>query len=61
MKFNSRQLENMARILGTLCASSIIGFMVSLTRPDSVTRLEQSGLIVSIAMSLGAMLQILKE
>lgn len=61
MKFNAKQLDNTARLLGTLCASSTIGFMVSISRPESVTKLEQHGLITAAVGAFCAMLLILKD
>lgn len=42
MKLNSKQIDNIARVLGTLAASSIIGAMVGIARPDSVTSVEEA-------------------
>lgn len=61
MKFNAKQIDNIARILGTLTASSAIGFMVGAFRPSSVTTQEEYGLIVSAISTFVTMLLILKD
>ena len=61
MKFNAKQIDNIARVLGTLAASSIIGTMVGLARPNSVTQLEQYGLIAASVSTLCMMIFILKD
>lgn len=61
MKFNAKQIDNIARVLGTLAASSAIGSMVGLARPSSVTALEQYGLIAAAVSTLCMMIFILKD
>ncbi len=61
MKLNAKQIDNIARVLGTLAASSVIGSMVGWARPASVTTLEEVGLIVSAVTTLSIMIFILKD
>jgi hypothetical protein len=58
MKFNDKQIDDIARLLGTLAASSIIGLSVGAARPDSVTSLEEIGLISSAILAFCGMLLI---
>ena len=37
MKFNEKQIDDIARLLGTLATSSIVGFSIGIARPQSVT------------------------
>jgi hypothetical protein len=58
MKFNDKQIDDIARLLGTLAASSIVGFSIGAARPQSVTSLEELGLISSAILALSGMLLI---
>jgi hypothetical protein len=58
MKFNDKQIDDIARLLGTLAASSIVGFTIGAARPDSVTRLEELGLVASAVLAFAVMLLI---
>lgn len=58
MKFNDKQIDDIARLLGTLAASSIIGLSVGAARPDSVTTYEEIGLISSAVLAFCGMLLI---
>ena len=58
MKFNDKQIDDIARLLGTLAASSIIGLAVGASRPNSVTTHEEFGLISSAVMAFAVMLLI---
>jgi hypothetical protein len=61
MKLNEKQVDDIARLLGTLTASSIIGLAVGASRPDSVTSYEEIGLISSALFSLTVMLLIRRK
>jgi hypothetical protein len=61
MKLNAKQIDNIARVLGTLTASSAIGFMVGVFRPNSVTPQEEYGLIAAALSTLLGMLYILRN
>ena len=56
MKINDKQIDDIARLLGTLAASSIIGLSVGAARPDSVTTYEEIGLISSAIIAFSMML-----
>jgi hypothetical protein len=56
MKFNDKQIDDIARLLGTLAASSIVGLIVGAARPDSVTTYEEIGLISSAIIAFSMML-----
>ena len=56
MKFNDKQIDDIARLLGTLAASSIIGLSVGMARPDSVSTYEEIGLISSAIIALSMMI-----
>jgi hypothetical protein len=58
MKLNEKQVDDIARLLGTLAASSIIGLAVGAARPDSVTRYEEIGLISSAIVAFSMMIYI---
>jgi hypothetical protein len=58
MKFNEKQIDDIARLLATLAASSIIGFSIGAARPESVTSLEEIGLISSATLAFFGMLLI---
>jgi len=56
MKLNEKQIDDIARLLGTLAASSVIGLSVGAARPDSVTSYEEAGLISSAIIAFSMML-----
>ena len=56
MKLNEKQVDDIARLLGTLTASSIIGLAVGASRPDSVTSYEEIGLISSALIAFSMMI-----
>ena len=56
MKLNEKQVDDIARLLGTLTASSIIGLAVGASRPDSVTSYEEIGLISSAVIAFSMMI-----
>ena len=56
MKFNDKQIDDIARLLGTLAASSIVGLIVGAARPDSVTTYEEIGLISSAIIAFSMMI-----
>ena len=56
MKFNDKQIDDIARLLGTLAASSIIGLSVGAARPESVTTYEEIGLISSAIIAFSMMI-----
>jgi hypothetical protein len=58
MKFNEKQIDDIARLLGTLAASSIIGLTIGAARPQSVTNLEELGLVSSAVLAFAVMLLI---
>jgi len=58
MKFSDKQVDDIARLLGTLAASAIIGLLVGAVRPQSVTTFEELGLISSALLSFFVMLLI---
>jgi hypothetical protein len=58
MKFNDKQIDDIARLLGTLAASSIVGFTIGAARPQSVTSVEEFGLVTSAVLALAVMLLI---
>jgi hypothetical protein len=58
MKFNEKQIDDIARLLGTLAASSIVGLSIGAARPESVTSLEELGLIPSAILAICGMLLI---
>jgi hypothetical protein len=61
MKLNDKQVDDVARLLGTLSASAIIGLTVGASRPDSVTTYEEVGLISSAVVALSMMLLIRRK
>ena len=58
MKFNDKQIDDIARLLGTLAASSIVGFSIGIARPQSVTSYEEIGLMSSAVITFATMLLI---
>jgi hypothetical protein len=56
MKLNEKQIDDIARLLGTLAASSVIGLSVGAARPESVTSYEEVGLISSAIVAFSMML-----
>jgi len=56
MKLNEKQIDDIARLLGTLAAASVIGLSVGAARPDSVTSYEEVGLISSAIIAFSMML-----
>jgi hypothetical protein len=56
MKLNEKQVDDIARLLGTLTASSIIGLAVGASRPESVTSYEEIGLISSAVIAFSMMI-----
>jgi hypothetical protein len=58
MKFNDKQIDDIARLLGTLAASSIVGFSIGIARPQSVTNYEEIGLLSSAVITFTTMLLI---
>jgi hypothetical protein len=56
MKLNKKQIDDIARLLGTLAASSVIGLSVGAARPESVTSYEEVGLISSTIIAFSMML-----
>jgi hypothetical protein len=61
MKLNDKQVDDVARLLGTLAASAIIGLTVGASRPDSVTTYEEIGLISSAVVAFSMMLLIRRK
>ena len=61
MKFNDKQVDDIARLLGTLAASAIIGLSVGAVRPDSVTTYEEIALISSAMLSFCGMLLVRRK
>ena len=60
MKFNPKQIENLARVVGALAASSIVGAAIGVARPASVTMGEHIALFVTSVSMLATMLLLLK-
>jgi hypothetical protein len=58
MKFNDKQIDDIARLLGTLAASSIVGFSIGIARPHSVTGYEEIGLLSSAVITFITMVLI---
>ncbi len=56
MKLNEKQIDDIARLLGTLAASSVIGLSVGAARLESVTSYEEVGLISSAIVAFSMML-----
>lgn len=56
LKLNDKQIDDIARLLGTLTASSIIGLAVGAARPESVTTYEEIGLLSSATIAFAMML-----
>jgi hypothetical protein len=61
MKFNSKQLENMARVFGSLCVAAGVGAAIGIARPETVTQSEHASLIVAALGMFCAMLFVLME
>jgi hypothetical protein len=60
MKFNAKQIENIARFLGTISASSAIGAAIGLYRPSQITALEEISMAITTVVTLFTMVYILK-
>ncbi|MEN9670173.1 MAG: hypothetical protein RL018_450 [Pseudomonadota bacterium] len=60
MKFNAKQIDNIARFLGTISASSAIGAAIGLYRPNQVNAVEEISMTITAAITLFAMVYILK-
>ena len=58
MKFNDKQIDDIARLLGTLAASSIVGLSIGIARPHSVTNYEEIGLLSSAVITFTTMVLI---
>ena len=61
MKFNPKQLENMARVFGSFCVAAGVGAAAGAARPDTVTQTEHSFLVFATVGMFCAMLFVLKE
>jgi hypothetical protein len=61
MKFNAKQIEDLARLLGTLSAAAVSGATIGWARPDQVTPREATLLIGAFVMLLTCMVVLRRE
>lgn len=61
MKFNAKQLENVARVIGSVASAAIIGAAIGLYRPAQISLVEEISLITAAVILLISMVHLLKE
>ena len=61
MKFNAKQIEDMARLMGTLAAAAVSGASVGWARPEQISLVETVMLAVVFVTLLICMIVLRKE
>jgi hypothetical protein len=60
MKFNDKQLENIARVAGSFCVAAGVGAAVGIARPHTVSTGEHIAMLVASILAFCGMLIALK-
>jgi hypothetical protein len=61
MKFNAKQTENIARVLGSIASAAAVGAAIGAFRPSQVTPLEEFSMVLASVILIASMIFILKD